>query len=65
MLGLLHLPPVPSLVILFAIMALIFYAIVSTGSVQPLEIVGLVVIGFAVIRLLFRLWHSGRESRSQ
>ncbi len=38
MLGLLRIPPIPSLVILLAILAFVVYTIVSSGRVQPLAI---------------------------
>jgi|GraSoiStandDraft_36_1057302.scaffolds.fasta_scaffold1095998_1 hypothetical protein len=55
MLGLLRLPPLPSLVILLAIAAFVVYRIASNGSVQPLEIIILIILGFALIRTLLRM----------
>lgn len=64
MLGLLRLPPLPSLVILLAIVGLIVFAIVSAGGVQPWQIIILGILGFALIRILVRLWNSARERRN-
>jgi predicted ABC-type exoprotein transport system permease subunit len=65
MVGLLRLPPLLVLVIVLAIMAYLVYHIVATGTVQPLTIILLVLLGFALVRVLFRMRRKAQESESE
>lgn len=65
MLGLLRIPPLPALVILLAIVAFVVYNIVSSGRVQPLEVLILALLLFAVVRNVLRLRNRARGSESQ
>jgi hypothetical protein len=53
--ALLGLPPLLTLAIVLAVAAYIVFRIVSTGRVQPLEIVILVVLGLGFVRSLYRI----------
>lgn len=55
MLRLLGVPPLFILVIALAVLAFLVYHIVSVGKVQPLTGVALVVVGFALVRVLWQL----------
>jgi hypothetical protein len=55
MLDLLRLPPLLMLVIVLAVLAYLVYHIAATGTVQPLTIIFLVLLGFALFRVLFRI----------
>ncbi len=48
------LPPRVSLVIVLAIAAFVVYYMVSTHTAQPLDIIALVLLGFALVRLLLK-----------
>ncbi|HEX6556572.1 MAG TPA: hypothetical protein VF026_27675 [Ktedonobacteraceae bacterium] len=65
MVGLLRLPPLLVLVIVLAIMAYLVYHIVATGTVQPLTIILLVLLGFALVRVLLRMRRKSQESQSE
>jgi F0F1-type ATP synthase assembly protein I len=57
----LRLPPFLTLVIVLAVAAYVVYHIVSTGKVQPLTIILLILLGFGLVRSLFRMWRKVRE----
>jgi len=65
MLGILRLPPLLTLVIVLvivlAVAAYVVYHIVSVGTIQPLAAIALVVLGFALVRSLFRMRHKVQE----
>lgn len=62
MIGLLRLPPLAALVIVLALAAYLVYRIASTGRVQPLTIIFLAVLVFALVRILFRMRRKVPES---
>ncbi len=53
-------PPLLILLILLAILAFLVYHIVSVGSAQPLTVIALLVVGFALVRVLFQLLRKAR-----
>src|SRR5262249_34902991 len=55
MIRLLGLSPRVTLVIVGAVLAYVVYRVASTGTVQPLTIILLIVQGFALVRVLWRL----------
>ena len=59
--ALLRLPPLVTLVIALAVGAYVIYHIVSTGKAQPLAIIALVLVGFGLLRSLYRMWHRAPE----
>jgi Flp pilus assembly protein TadB len=61
MLGLLRLPPLLTLVIVLAVAAYVVYHLVSTATVQPLAIIVLVLLGFGLVRSLFRMRHNVQQ----
>jgi hypothetical protein len=65
MLGLLRLPPLLVLVGVLAIMAYLAYHIAVTRTVQPLTIVFLVLLGFALIRVVFRIRRKPQEDEGE
>ena len=63
---LLQLPPLLTLVIVLAVAAYVVYHIVSTGTVQPLTIIILIILGFGLVRSLFRMRRKvQKESESE
>lgn len=62
MIGLLRLPPLLALGIVLALVAYLVYHIASTGKVQPLVIIFLAVLAFALARIVFRMRHKAPES---
>jgi hypothetical protein len=65
MLGILRLPPLLTLVLVLvlvlAVAAYVVYHLVSTATVQPLAIIALVLLGFGLVRSLFRMRHKVQE----
>ena len=59
--ALLQLPPLLTLVIVLAVAAYVIYHIVSTGTVQPLTIIILILLGFGLVRSLFRMRRKVQE----
>ena len=55
MLGLLRLPPPLLIAILLAIAGYTVYRIVEAGKIQPLPIIILVVLAFALVRVVWRM----------
>ena len=62
MLGLLRLPPLLTLGIMLALAAFLVYRIVAAGTAQPLTIILLVLLAFALVRVLFKMWYKAQES---
>ena len=63
--GLLGLPPRLMVVIALAVVAYLVYHIVSSGKVQPLAIIFLVLAVFALVRSLFRLRRKVQASENE
>lgn len=64
MLGLLRLPPLLTLGIILALAAYLVYRIVSAGTAQPLTIILLALLAFALLRVLLKMRHKVQESES-
>ena len=62
MLGLLRLPPLFTLGIILALAAYLVYRIVAAGTAQPLTIILLALLAFALLRTLFKMRHKAQES---
>jgi len=52
------------LVIVLAVAAYLVYHIATSGTVQPLAIIALVLLGFALVRVLFRLRRKVQQEES-
>jgi hypothetical protein len=64
MLGLLRLPPLLIIGIILAIAAFLVYRIVATGMAHPLTIILLILLAFVLVRVLFKMRHTVKESES-
>jgi len=47
---------------MLALAAFLVYRIVAAGTAQPLTIILLVLLAFALVRVLFKMWHKAQES---
>ena len=59
---LLRLPPLFTLGIILALAAYLVYRIVAAGTAQPLTIILLALLAFALLRTLFKMRHKAQES---
>ena len=64
MLSLLRVPPIARLVIVLAVVVYVGYRIASTGTVQPLTLIALVLLVFAVIHILYRMRRTSQENEN-
>jgi hypothetical protein len=64
MLSLLRVPPLARLVIVLAAGAYVVYRIASIGTVQPLTLIALVLLAFAVVRDLYRMRRTSQENEN-
>lgn len=64
MLGLLRLPPLLTLGIILTLAAYLVYRIVAAGTMQPLPIILLALLAFALVRVLFKMRHKVQESEN-
>jgi hypothetical protein len=64
MLGFLRLPPLLVIGIILALAAFLVYRIIADGTAHPLTIILLIVLTFVLVRVLFKMWQTKKESKS-
>ena len=64
MLGFLRLPPLLVIGIILALAAFLVYRIIADGTAHPLTIILLIVLTFVLVRVLFKMWQTQKESKS-